>query len=83
MAVNILVPLKTILKNAIFFYLSVASCIVPALVVSLFSYEFGSILGMPRLPFSLSWPMAFFKKTRTHGPLRARGCYSCLFPVNK
>lgn len=37
---------RMVVKNAIFLYLSVFSCMGPMLLVSYFSYEFGSLIGM-------------------------------------
>ncbi|KNC87620.1 hypothetical protein SARC_00251 [Sphaeroforma arctica JP610] len=45
MAAMYLIPFKVLFKNIIFFYLSLMSVMVPMLCLSLFTYEFPTILG--------------------------------------
>lgn len=45
MAASTLVPWKDLWKSKVFIFLSISSCVLPAIGVSAFSYEFGSMLG--------------------------------------
>ena len=45
-AVTTTVPLRVVTQNLVFLYLSVYSCVGPALLIAYFSYDFASILGM-------------------------------------
>jgi L-lactate permease len=44
-ASSFLLSFQDILRNSLFILLSISSCVVPAVCISLFSYEFPSIVG--------------------------------------
>ncbi|KAF8068175.1 hypothetical protein HT031_001861 [Scenedesmus sp. PABB004] len=45
LAASFLVPLRELARNGVFVLLSIASAVAPALAISLFSYEFPSLIG--------------------------------------
>jgi hypothetical protein len=57
-AASFLVSWKVLWKNVVFVLLAISSCVLPAIGVSFFSYEFPSIVGEP-VPPTLSLP--FFR----------------------